>query len=173
MNKTTITGVTVSQVQRTHAWRLYLWPFQSWRAVLHSIVWVAFALLGIGAIKYLLAPANMLIVLIGGAVGGLLSSAYAALPARLTLATRSEARHHLADLQALLVKFGCVASDQPVLPGSYLYRGKLPRWLICDSQDNVKLVVRDHEIVVTGPILILHLLRAQLLRRDDYAYLKA
>lgn len=173
MNKTTITGVTVSQVQHTHAWRLYLWPFRPWRAVRASLIWLAFALSVIGAIKYLLAPENMLIVLIGAAVSGLLCGAYATLPARLALASRSEARHHLADLQALLAKNGLVASDQPVPPGSYLYRGKLPRWLVYDSQDNVKLVVRDHEIVLTGPIIVLHLLRAQLLKRDDYAYLKA
>ncbi|MFC0132855.1 hypothetical protein CR105_13555 [Massilia eurypsychrophila] len=173
MDKTTFIGVTVSQVHHAHARRLYFLPFQTWRALRSALVWQAFGIAIIGAVKYSLAPANMLVVMIGGAFSGLLCSAYAGLPARLTLSTRSEARHHLADLQALLVKNSFVASDQPVLHGSYLYRGKLPRWLICYSQDNLKLEVRDHEIVLTAPILILHLLRAQLLRRDDYAFLKA
>lgn len=172
MDKTTIIGVTVSQVEHTHAWRLYFWPFQTRRAVRSVLVWLACGLAIVAAIKYMLDPANMLIVLIGGAVGGIVCSAYAALPARLTLGTRSEARHHLSDLQSLLIKNGGVASGEQVLPGSYLYRSKLPRWLICDSQDSITLVVRDHEIILTGPILSLHLLRAQLLRRDDYAFLK-
>ncbi|MES2760445.1 MAG: hypothetical protein V4693_23985 [Pseudomonadota bacterium] len=172
MDKTTIIGVTVSLVQHTHARRLYFWPFQTWHALRSALIWQAFGMSVIGMIKYMLDPANMLIVLIGAAVSGLLCSAYAGLPARLTLATRSEARHHLADLQALLIKNGCVESEQQVPPGSYLYRSKLPRWLICDSQDYLKLEVREHEMVLTAPILVLHLLRAQLLRRDDYAFLK-
>lgn len=172
MNKTTMPGVTISRVKRTHAWRLYLWPFQSWRALRSFLVWLTFALSIIGTIKYMFAPAGTLQVLICAAIGGLVG-AYGALPARLTLATRGEARHAFTDLQAQLVKLGYVASDQPGPSGNYYYRSKMPRWLICDSQDNLKLVVHDREIVLTGPIASLFLLRAKLLQSDDHAYLKA
>lgn len=172
MNKTTIPGVTISRVQRTHTWWRYFWPIQTWDELRSTLTVLAIGLPVVAVVKHLLAPTGMLSVLIGGAIGGILSIGYCALPARLTLTTRSEARHHLKDLQAMLLAQGYVTTDQPVLPGSYLYRSKLPRWLICDAHDNLKLVVRDHQIVLTGPIASLYLLRARLLP-DPNAYLKA
>lgn len=172
MNKTTTPDVTISKVARSHAWWVYFMPFQCWREFRSTIVILALGLLVVGVIIYRVDPEGLEQVLTCSAIGGVYVGVYGALPARLTLATRSEARHHFADLQARLVKGGYVASDEPVLPGSYHYRSKFPRWLSWDSQD-IRLVVRDHEIVLTGPINPLRLLRVQLLRTEDHAYVKA
>lgn len=172
MNKTTAPDVTLSRVERTHAWWAFLWPFQSWREVQFTIAMLTFGLLVMGVIFYQIDPEGLGFALTCSAIGGFIG-VYGALPARLTLATCSEARHHLADLQAWLAKCGYVTSDQSALPGNYHYRSKLPRWLICDAHDNLKLVVRDHEIVLTGPIAPLVLLRGILLRTEDHAYLRA
>ncbi len=96
---------------------------------------------------------------------------YAVLPTRLTLTTRSEARHHLTDLQALLPRLGYVASDQPMVPGRFHYRSKMSRFWRWDEQD-IELLVHEHELVLNGPITQLRLLRARLLP-DSRAYFKA
>jgi hypothetical protein len=172
MNKTTLNGVTISQVQRTHAWWLYFWPFQSTRALLSTLVILAVGLSIMGGFFYLMAPHALRGGLIASTVGSLLWGLYPLLPARLTLATRSEARHFTADLQARLLRFGYVASDQPPRPGRFHYRSKMSRFWRWDEQD-IELLVHDHELVLNGPVTILHLLRARLLLPDDRAYLKA
>jgi hypothetical protein len=169
MNKTTFPGVTISQVKRTHAWWRYFQPFQSMRQLLYMGAVLAVGLALVGWFFYRMAPDLLRGGLIAGSFGGLLWL-YPLLPARLTLATRSEARHHLADLQARLVKFGYVASAQPQVAGRFHYRCKMPRWLCWDEQD-IELLVHDHELVLNGPVTILRLLRARLLLPEDYAYL--
>lgn len=170
MHKTTIPGVTISEVKRTHAWWRYLWPFQSRRELLSTTGLLAVGLSVVGGIIYLMNPDAVRGSLIAGALGGLCCGVYPLLPARLTLATRSEARHHLTDLQARLVKFGYVASDQPLVPGRFHYRSKMSRFWRWDEQD-IELLVHDHELVLNGPVAVLGLLRARLLLPDDYAYL--
>ena len=171
MNKTTLTGVTISQVKRTHAWWLYLWPFQSRRELLHTFALLAVGLPILAATFYLFDPTSSLVpVLIGSTTGGLLCGVYPLLPARLTLATRDEAGLALTDLQARLVRFGYVASEQPKVPGRFHYRSKMPRLWRWDEQD-IELLVQGHELVLNGPVAMLALLRARLLLPDDYAYL--
>lgn len=171
MNKTTIDGVTISEVKRKHAWWLYLWPFQSRRELLSTFAILGVVLSVMGTFAYLTAPYALLNTLVGAAVGGVYLGVYGALPASLTLATRSEARHFLADLQAMLAKGGYVLSEQPIVPGRFHYRSKMPRLLRWDSQD-IELLVHGNEFVLNGPITPLRLLRAKLLP-DSRAYLKA
>lgn len=172
MHKTILPGVTISEVKRTHAWWLYLWPFQSRRALLRCLVILAVCLPIMAVIVLRTNPYALPYVLICAALGGIISVAYPLLPTRLTLATRSEARHHLADLQARLVKFGYVASDKPLMPGSFHYRSKHSEFWHLDEQVT-ELVVHEHELVLNGPVIIMRVLRAGLLLPDDYAYLKA
>jgi hypothetical protein len=172
MNKTTLPGVTISQVKRTHGMLMYLWPFQSRRELLSAIALLAVCLPIMGTIIYLLDPAGLESVLIGAVVGSFLCGVYPLLPARLTLATRSEARHFTADLQARLIKFGYVASDQQPRPGRFHYRSKRSRFWRWDEQD-IELLVHDHELVLNGPVIVLRFLRARLLLPADRAYLKA
>lgn len=172
MNKTTITGVTISQVKRTHAWWRYFQPFQSLRELLSSIALLVGSQLVIGGIIYLLNPHAVRGSLIAAALCGFYCGVYTVLPARLTLVTRSEARHFVTDLQALLPALGYVASAQPMVPGRFHYCSKLPKWFRWDEQD-IELLVHENELVLNGPIAPLRLLRARLLLPDDRAYLKA
>ena len=172
MNKTTIIGVTISVVKRTHAWWRYLWPFQTRRALLQILTVMAVCLPIVGALAYWGNPDALVITLIGAAVSGLYCL-YPLLPARLILTTRSEARHHLADLQARLAKSGYVVSEQPRVPGRFhYYSGKTHRWFRWDEQ-NIELLVHEHELVLNGPVIVLRMLRTRLLLPDDRAYLKA
>ncbi|MDB5976417.1 MAG: hypothetical protein JWR07_3177 [Nevskia sp.] len=173
MQKTTLHGVTISQVQRTHAWWLYLWPFQSRRILWQSIILMGTCLPIMGVTVYLLDPAGLWPVLLGGTTGYFLCVLYPLLAARLTLATRSEARHCVADLQARLLKFGYVAKEleAPLVPGRFVYQSKHEFWR--RDEQNVELLVREHNLVLNGPVAILRLLRTKLLLPDDYAYLKA
>lgn len=173
MHKTTITGVTISAVERTHAWWRYLWPFQSRRALLQILAVMAVCLPIMAAvIVYKGNPNALLYTLIGAAAGGLLGGVYPLLPARLTLTTRSEARHHLADLQGRLVKIGYVLSEQSMVPGRFHYcSGKTLKRLRWDEQ-NIELLVHEHELVLNGPVVVLRRLRYKMMP-DDYAFLKA
>lgn len=170
MNSTKLTGVTISQVQRTHGWQRYFWPFQSRRALLHILAALAVGLPIVGGIIYLLDPRAVFNSLIGGLFLALYWSVYAVLPARVTLATRSEALHFVTDLQAMLTKLGYVVSDPPMMAGSLHYHARCPRLLRWDEQ-NIELLVHDHELVLNGPVTVLRVLRARLLLPDDYAYL--
>jgi hypothetical protein len=170
MNKTTLPGVTISQVKRTHGMFMYLWPFQSCRELLSAMGLLAVCLPIMGTIVYLLDPAALEPVLIGAVIGSFCCGVYPLLPARLTLATRSEARHITSDLQARLIKLGYVASDQQPRPDRFHYRSKRSRFWRWDEQD-IELLVHDHELVLNGPVAVLALLRARLLPPEDFAYL--
>lgn len=170
MNKTKFPGVTISQVKRTHGVLMYFWPFQSRRELLHSIALLAVCLPIIGSIIYLLDPAALESVLIGAVVGSFCCGVYPLLPARLTLATRSEARHFTNELEARLVKLGYVTSDRPPRVGRFHYRSKRSRLWRWDEQD-IEMLVEGHELVLNGPVAVLSQLRARLLLPDDHAYL--
>lgn len=170
MNKTTIAGVTISKVKRTHAWWLYLWPFQSRRALLTTLALQAVVLPVMGLFAFLASPHSLFPIVICSAAGGLLGGLYPLLPATLTLATRGVTRPALTDLQARLARLGYVASDQQPRPGRFHYRSKRSRFWRWDEQD-IELLVHDHELVLSGPVAILALLRARLLPPDDFAYL--
>jgi hypothetical protein len=172
MNKTTIAGVTISKVKRTHAWWRYLWPFQSRRALLTTLVLNAVCLPIVAAFGYLIASQAVFQAVIFSAVCGLLCGLYPLLPATLTLAAPGSPRPALADLQARLIRLGYVASEQPPRPGRFHYRSKRSRFWRWDEQD-IELLVHEHELVLSGPVAILALLRARLLLPDDRAYLKA
>jgi hypothetical protein len=172
MNKTTLPSVTISQVKRTHGWQRYFWPFQSRRALLHILAALATALPIVGGIVYLLDSRAVFNSLIGGPFLALYWTVYAFLPARVTLATRSEARYFVTDLQAMLTKLGYVAGERPMMPGSLHYHAKCSRFWRWDEQD-IELLVHEHELVLNGPVTVLRLLRARLLLPNDRAYLKA
>jgi hypothetical protein len=173
MKKTTISSLTISEVRREHAWWRYFWPLQSRRALAQTLVVLTVLLSAMGwTVVHLLDPAGLAPVLFCATTAYFLCGVYPLLPARLNLATRGEARHFVADVQARLIKIGYVVSDQPQVPGRFHYCSKLPRWLCWDEQE-VELLVSEHELVLHGPITVLRLLRARLLPPEDYAYLKA
>lgn len=170
MDKTTLPGVTISQVERTHAWWRYFWPIQSRRALLSTLVVQGVGLPLMGLFAYLAAPHVLPQIVIGAAACGLYFGLYPYLPARLTLVTRSEARHHLDDMQARLVQLRYVVSEQERRPGRFHYRSKRSRLWRWDEED-IELLVRDHELVLNGPIGMLAYLRAKLLAPEDFSYL--
>jgi hypothetical protein len=170
MNKTTIAGLTISAVERTHAWWRYVLPFQTRRALLTILAVQAVCLPCMALFAYLAAPHLMFQIVLGSALSGFTIALHPYLPARLTLATRGEARHFACDLQALLAKLRYVESEQLERPGRFHYRSKRSRMLRWDEED-IELLVRDHELVLNGPIYILRHLRAKLLKPGDFAYL--
>jgi hypothetical protein len=170
MNKTTIAGVTISTVKRTHAWWLYLWPFQSKRALLTTLALNAACLPIMAGFGYLIASQAVFQAVIFAAVCGLLCSVYPLLPGTLSLVTPGSPRPALLDLQARLARLGYVASNQPPRPGRYHYRSKRSRFWRWDEQD-IELLVHDHKLVLNGPVAILAMLRARLLPPEDFAYL--
>jgi hypothetical protein len=170
MHKTKIAGVTISMVKRTHAVLMYLWPFQSLRAVLHSVVVVTVGLSILELVMYLLAPKAMVAALIGWIIFYLVRFVYTLLPARLTLVSLGQARHVVSDVQDLLIMLGYVASEQPPMPGRFRFRSKhSPFWRWREQE--VELLVSEHELVVTGPVTSLYWVRIRLLKREDFSYL--
>jgi hypothetical protein len=169
MYKTKLLGVTISNVQRTHDWWRYVQPFQSRQALLQILAVLVVLLPIAGWIAYQLAP-RLLPFGVGGALFGIYWAMYLYLPARLTLATRCEARYVVTDLQALLLKLGYVESGQPRVPGRFHYRSKqAPFWRWHEQE--VELLVSGYELVVAGPVVVLNWMRIKLLAPKDFAYL--
>jgi hypothetical protein len=170
MNKTTIAGVTISKVERTHALWRYLWAFQSRRALLTILALNAVILPMVAGFGYLIGSQAVLQAVLFSAVCGLICGLYPLLPATLTLAAAGSPRSALVDLQARLIRLGYVASDQPPHPGRLHYRSKRSRFWRWDEQD-VELLVHEHELVLNGPVAILAMLRARLLPPENFDYL--
>jgi hypothetical protein len=160
----------LSPVERTHAWWLYLWPFQSrqervlslriFAAVLllwTLIIWLWF---DHGALPYTLA---------GALIGGVWLGPYRGLPAKMNITTRSEARHHLDDVQKLVRKIGFVPSGQETQPGHYHYVAKAPdhpllRPLYVEGQ-TFDLRVGEHTIELASQIRWIEWLHGQLTKQ--------
>jgi hypothetical protein len=170
MNKTTISGLTISQVERTHAWWRYLWPVQSRRALLTMLGVQAVGLPLAAVFAHFAAPQAVVPLVICAALGGLYFGQYPYLPARVTMATHGEARHFIADVAIELTKLCYVESEQPRRPGSCHYRSKTSRFWRWDEQD-IDVLVQDHALVLTGPVLVLAILRARLRPPANFAYL--
>jgi hypothetical protein len=170
MNKTTIAGLTISQVERTHAWWRYLWPIQTRRALLTTLTIHAVCLPLAAVFLHFAAPQAVVPLVICGALGGLYFGLYPYLPARLTLATRGEARHFTADVAIELTRLRYVASEQPRRPGNCHYRSKTSRSWRWDEQD-IDMLVQDHALVLNGPVFMLAVLRARLLPPENFDYL--
>jgi hypothetical protein len=170
MNKTTVVGMTISTFERTHAWWRYFWPFQSRRALLTILVVLAVGLPIVAGFSVLVGSNAVFQGVIFSALCGLYVGLYPYLPARLTFATRGEAQHFASDVQAQLVRLRYVASEQSPRAGRFHYRSKRPRLWRWDEED-MELLVHEHELVLSGPVGMLTLIRARLLPPEDFAYL--
>jgi hypothetical protein len=159
-----------SPIERTHrAWR-YLWPFQSRqeRVLILRIFAVGLLLMSLtvwlfldhGALPY---------TLVGGLLGGLWLGPYRSLPAKMTITTRSEARHHLADVQNLVLKIGFVPSGKVTQPGMYHYGVEPPHhalWrLFYVSGQTFDLRVGEHTIELRGQVRWIEWLHRQLAKQ--------
>ena len=71
MNKTTLPGVTISHVERTHTLWRYFWPIQSRRALLSTLAVQGVGLPLMGLFAYLAAPHALPQIVAGAAAGGL------------------------------------------------------------------------------------------------------
>lgn len=166
MQKTIVPGMTISELERTHAWWRCFWPFQSRRAQLQTLAVVAVEVAIMGAVLHALNPASSLMPVLLAAPLIIVSGAQLLLPARLIMTTHEEARHSLTDLHARLLKLGYVPSEQPMPQERFGYRHKFPRWLQWGEYD-LELLMHGHELVLDGPMAILRGLRAEMLRPDD------
>ncbi|PIL44479.1 hypothetical protein CR105_13550 [Massilia eurypsychrophila] len=158
--------MSISELERTHAWWRYLWPFRSRRTQLQTLALLAAEVCIMLAAVYALNPSPSLAPVLLAAPLILLSGAQFLLPARLVMATQDDACHAVTDLQARLLKLGYVRSEQPMPQGSFRYRHKYPRWLQWGEQD-VELLVHGHELVLDGPMAVLYGLRAEMLLPDE------
>lgn len=158
-------SITVSKIERAHGRLMYWWPFQSRRQVLSfATFFVGSLLLEAAFLYYLLPPEYLVNCLIGGALCAIYLGIYRVLPARLTLVTRAEARHFMADLQPMILALGYRQSEQPLQPGRLHFCNKAPRWASWDEQD-FEVRIGEHDIVLRGPIASLELLRPRLLKQ--------
>jgi hypothetical protein len=117
-----------STIERTHsAWR-YLWPFNSRQEQVVILSIFAAVLLLWTIIVWLWLPHGALpYTLAGATIGGMWLGPYHSLPAIMTITTRSEARHHLADVQKLVLRIAFEPSGKLTEPGHYHYIGKMPK----------------------------------------------
>jgi hypothetical protein len=119
--------VAVSSIERTHSIWLYLWPFRSREERVLLLRLFAVGLLIWALVVWLwLDHEELPYVLVGALSGGLWLGPYRALPARMTITTRGQARDYLADVQTLVLRIGFVPSDKVTEPGHYHYITKKP-----------------------------------------------
>jgi hypothetical protein len=161
-----------SPIERTHsAWR-YLWPFQSRQErVLLLRVFAAGLVLDAVVVWLCVALEAVPYALVGGLIGGLWLGPYRSLPAKLTITTRSEARHHLADVQKLLLRIGFVPSGKMTEPGHYRYDVKAPdnalvRLIFVEGQ-TFDLRLGEHTIELHSQIRWIEWLQRQLTKQLD------
>ena len=158
----------LSPVERTHSWRAYLWPFQSRRESVVMLRAIAVTLLLCSIVVWLFfAPQALPYALTGGLAGGLWLGPYRSLPAEMTITTLDEARHHLGDVQKLLMKLGFVRSAVTTEPGHYHYlMPPPPAYLLPLSVPEVALDLRVHEhtIHLESHIRLIDWLHRQLAR---------
>lgn len=121
-----------------------------------------------GAVWLWVAPQALPYTLIGGLISGLWLGPYRSLPARMTITTRSEARHHLGDVQKLLMKIGFVRTAELTEPGHYRYVVKpcphallLPLYVAGQTFD---LHLRDHTITLRSQLRWIEWVHKQLTR---------
>jgi hypothetical protein len=161
-------AITLSAIERTHGLLMYGWPIQSRRQLLSATAFVGGGLLVMALILYCVGapPTYFRAAMFGGAIGGIYCGIYRVLPARMTLATRGEARHFVAELKPLILALGYRHSDEPAEAGRLHFCNKAPRWMSWDEQD-LDMRVGAHDIVLAGPVVSLELLRARLLREME------
>lgn len=160
----------LSTVERAHAWWGYLWPFRTRKDLVvtlciqagGSLAWTAVILLWLdpGALPWALG---------GGLIGGTWLGPYRSLPAKMTITTRSAARHHLADVQKMVLKIGFVPSGKVTKPGHYHYGFNLPdhallRLLYVEGQEFC-LHVGEHTIELHSQVRWIEWTHNQLLKQ--------
>lgn len=158
--------LSLSAIERTHGSLMFWWPIQSRRQLVLAAAFISAALLASAWIVHYFFPQYQTGALIGAAVGAVYCGIYRVLPARMTLATRGEARYFLPDLHGLIVSIGYRQSDQPAQPGRLHFCNKAPRWLSWDEQD-LDVGIGAHEIILSGPIASLETLRTRLLQQQE------
>lgn len=159
---------TLSPIQRTHAWWLYIWPFQSRRMLLITAVLLSAGSLLMTTILLWLDPGPLPYALAGCIIGGVYFGPYRALPAQMTITTRSDARHFVQDVKELVLSAGYIISDRATEAGRTHYcnklRDKLGGWLSWDESD-IDLWLGPNEIELRGPIAAMEWLQARLIKR--------
>lgn len=159
----------LSAIERTHSWWLYLWPFQSRKALVTvlCIVTVGSLLETLIVLRWL-DPGALPWALTGGLLGAIWLGPYRALPARMTIATRSEARYFLNDIKQLVELRQYVAVTPVNDPAHVHFRHKAHfTWahrLAWDEQD-ADLRWKDQQIELRGPINLLESVHRQLLQQ--------
>jgi hypothetical protein len=160
----------LSQVQRTHPWWAYLWPFRSRQeaVVMLRVVSVGLLLSAI-AVWLWVAPDALRYTLPGGLIGGLWLGPYRSLPAQMTITTRGEVCHQLTKIQKMVMKIGFVSSAEVTEPAHYHYVFKPPtrpllRLLYVEGQ-SFDLRVQEHTIHLQGDVRWIELIHQKLAKQ--------
>ncbi|MES2758350.1 MAG: hypothetical protein V4693_13330 [Pseudomonadota bacterium] len=151
-------SVSMSQVVRAHDPIRFLCPIQSWRQLLSlgftlvvGLTFIAMVCMAIdpsAPVAYILVP-----VLVGG-----LAPVFAALPARFQVNTRFHAQYFVKTLDEAILSMGYSATQAADGRTSYQPQARLFRW----KENAIEVSVRDHAIVVGGPVFALRMLQQRL-----------
>jgi hypothetical protein len=167
---TTPPPFALSPIERTHSAWIYLWPFQSRQELVLLLRIFAVGLLLMSLVVWLWLDHGALpYTLVGGMLGGLWLGPYRSLPAKMTITTRSEARHHLDEVQKLVLKIGFVPSGKATQPGHYHYGAEAPdhaflRLLYVEGQ-TFDLRVGEHSIELHSQVRWIEWLDRQLTKQ--------
>jgi hypothetical protein len=153
-------SVSMSQVVRAHDPIRFLCPIQSWSQLLSLgftlvvgltfIVMVCMAIDPTAPVAYIAVP-----VLVGG-----LAPVFAALPARFQVHTRFDAHYFVKTLDEAILSMGYSAAQSADGRTSYQPQARLFRW----KENAIEVSVREHAIVVGGPVFVLRMLQQRLAR---------
>ena len=152
-------SVTFSEIERARDQARHPSPLLSRRSVVTLGLTLALGLPALMFVFHLLDPtAPLAYIVLPVLLGGLLPTLQA-LPGRLEVATRFDARHLVGTLDDTLGKLGYVQAERTL--DSVRYRARAARWPQWQNKEIV-VAVRSHALEVTGPVAALRALRRQM-----------
>jgi len=152
-------SVTFSEIERARDQARHPSPLLTRRSVARLGLTMAVGLPALMFVFHLLDPTAPLAYIVVPVLLGGLMPMMQALPGRLEVATRFDARHLIGTLDDTLGKLGYAQAERT--PDSVRYRARAARWPQWQNKEIV-VTVRAHALEVTGPVAALRALRSHM-----------